>query len=100
DHPGARVHECAQGLGQTDQQEFRIGMLFEKIPACRQRDTGAMVAPHAINRQGDHGQRTPSAWRFWAERPKAGSIKTKARCYSNRSPGPPCGNAIRLRTWA
>jgi hypothetical protein len=37
----------------ADQQELRLGMGFQELPAGRQRNAGAVVAPHAIDRDRD-----------------------------------------------
>src|SRR6218665_675660 len=47
---------AARAVGRADQQQAGIRMMVEKRAACRERDAGAMVAPHAVNGQCDHGR--------------------------------------------
>ena len=54
DQGSALVNKALQGLWQAHQQEPRILALIQKPAARRQRDAGAMVAPHAINGQCNH----------------------------------------------
>ena len=46
--------KALQGLGQTHQEQARIGVRVQKVAARRQCDMGAVVAPHAVNSQCDH----------------------------------------------
>jgi hypothetical protein len=50
--------EAGQGLGQSDQNQVRIGMLFEELFAGGQSDLGTMVASHAVDSDCDHGVTT------------------------------------------
>ncbi len=43
-----------QGLGQSYQNQTRVGVLLEKLPTSRQRDFRAMVASHAVDSDCDH----------------------------------------------
>jgi hypothetical protein len=36
------------------QQQLGIGVGIQKLAACGQRDTGAVIATHAVNCQSDH----------------------------------------------
>jgi hypothetical protein len=51
---GARMAKPLQGFGQTHQYQGRIRMVLQKLGAGRQGDLGAMVAPHAIDSDGNH----------------------------------------------
>ena len=56
-HDGsALVRERLKTVLQTDQQQMGIGMIVEELAARRERDAGAVVAPHAVNSQCDHGR--------------------------------------------
>ena len=55
DHGRAFVRERFQTLWLPHEQQMGVGMGIEKLAARRQRDAGAVVAPHAVNCQGDHG---------------------------------------------
>ena len=48
------MDKALQRLGQANQQQMCVGMVVQKLAARRQRDTGAVVATHAINSQSNH----------------------------------------------
>ncbi|MNF05810.1 hypothetical protein D3C80_2056300 [compost metagenome] len=48
--------EGFQAVGLADEQQLRVGMFVEELTARRERDAGAVIAPHAVNSQCDHGR--------------------------------------------
>ena len=48
--------ERGERIRRPDQQQVRLGMRIEEVPAGGQGDAGAVVTPHAIDSQGGrHG---------------------------------------------
>ena len=84
---GARVDKALQCLGQADHQQLRIGMVIQKLTARRQRDAGAVVAPHAINSQSNHEMRCRPPVGPRLKRESAQGIK-KARATDDVATGP------------
>ena len=48
--------ERLQAFRLAYQQQPRLRMFVEKLTARRERDAGAVIAPHAVNSQCDHGR--------------------------------------------
>ena len=63
---GALVNKALQRLRQSHQQQACFRVLLQKGAAGRQRDSGAVVTPHAIHSQSNHGQRSTAACTAWA----------------------------------
>ena len=51
---GAGMGKLCQWVSQTDQKKLRVSPPVKEIAASRQCDTGPVIAPHAVDRDGGH----------------------------------------------